>query len=139
MQLSDAGLVTLPPRDYGRTAAPGHRNLYQKILRTPHNVVPEPRPDLVAWKPVSIDPNGRVSDLQGAADDALATLDRMGPRGAAALGATAGFVFASNRVFGALAGGVLGYFGGAYFVKMAKQFLAAQQVVAVVAPAKLAK
>lgn len=132
MLLSDAGLVINPVRDYGRTAGLGHRNLYRRILRTPHNVVAEQSPDPYVGGKVLIDANGRVVPLEGAPDDAVAALDRAGPRGAATLGALAGFLFAGNRVTGAALGGLLGYFGGAYVVSMAKKFLAAQRVVAVV-------
>lgn len=137
MILSDAGLVINPVTDYGCGAGrPIHQDLRMRVLRTPHNVVPERRPDLVVWKPVKIDVNGRVSPLDGVTDDIIGAFDRAGPRGAAAIGAVVGVLLSGKLVFGALAGGALGYFGGAYLVSFAKKLLAAQQAIAVVAPSK---
>jgi hypothetical protein len=109
-----------------------------RILRTPHNVVPEHQPELVSWGRYGITPNAQIVSLSGAADDALDVLNKAGPRGAAALGAGAGFVFSSNRITGAIVGGVLGYFGGAYLTNLARKLLAAQQVVSasVIVPVK---
>ena len=134
MILADAGLVTNPPTDYGRAQVPGRRNLYRQILRTPHNVVPEPHPDLVRyWGRVRIDANGRVAPLDGAADDAINALETAGPRKAAVFGAVAGLVF-GDGLFGALAGGALGYISGKYLVGFAKKLLVAQQAAAAMSP-----
>lgn len=117
--LHDAGLVALPPEDWGKPAPCLRRNLYMRILRTPHNVVPEPQPQYVTnWGPYKILANGELGD---AAEDALAALDRAGARGAAALGAGAGFLFSTNRLMGALMGGVVGYFGGAYIANLLRK------------------
>jgi hypothetical protein len=126
-------VVALPPGDWGKRVDPLRRNLRMAILRTPHNVVPEPNPELVAWKPFGITPNAQIVSLSGAASDAIATLDRAGPRGAAVLGAAAGLLLTENRLMGLLVGGMLGYFGGAYITNFAKKMLAAQQVVSTVA------
>jgi len=130
MLLNDAGLVTLGPEDYGRIAPPSRRNLHMRIRRTPHGVVREPEPTHVPdWGRYGVTANGRIADLSGAADDAVVALDRAGPRGAAALGAAAGLLFSQNRILGAVAGGVLGYFGGGYIVNLIKKALSVGQVV----------
>jgi hypothetical protein len=120
----DAGLVALPQTDWGKPVPGLRRNLSMRIRRTPHNVVPEPQPQHVSnWGPYRIGPNAMFA---GSADDALAALNRAGPRGAAVLGAGAGFLFSSNRLMGALAGGLLGYFGGAYLTNLLRKMLEAQ-------------
>jgi hypothetical protein len=63
-------------------------------------------------------PNG---DLAGAAEDAMASLEAAGPRGAAALGAAAGFIFSGWKA--AIAGGVLGYFAGKFVSNFAVKAL----------------
>ena len=130
---SDAGLVALPPEEWGKQADPLRRNLYMRILRTPHNVVRESQPEHVAnWGRIGVTPNGQVISLGDSVSDAIGALDRAGPRGAAALGAGAGFIFSSNRIMGALLGGVIGYFGGTYIVNLAKKAIEAQKVVSAV-------
>lgn len=117
--LHDAGLVALPREDWGKPVPCMRRNLYMRILRTPHNVVPEPQPTYVTnWGPYKILANG---ELGGAAEDALSAFDRAGARGAAALGAGAGFLFGTNRLMGAVMGGVLGYFGGVYIANLLRK------------------
>ena len=136
----DAGLVALPSDEWGKRVDPLRRDLSMRILRTPHNAVPEPEPEHVFWGRYRITPNAQIVPFSGAADDALDALDKAGPRGAAMLGAGAGFLFSSSRLVGALTGGLLGYFGGAYLVNLARKFLAAQQasspVVVPAAPTK---
>jgi len=129
----DAGLVALPPSDWGKRIDPLRRNLRMAIRRTPHNVVVERNPELVAWQPFGITPNAQIVALSGAADDAVAALDRAGPRGAAVLGAATGFLLTENRLMGLLVGGVLGFFGGVYITNFAKKMLAAQQAAFTVA------
>jgi len=131
----DAGLVALPPSAWGKQADPLRRDLRMPILRTPHGVVREPAPELVAWRPFGITPNAQIVSLSGPVDDAIGALDRAGPRGAAALGAAAGLLLVENRLMGLLVGGLLGYFSGAYITNFAKKMLAAQQVVSSVASA----
>ena len=101
-----------------------------RILRTPHGVVPEHQPEHVSnWGKIMITPNGQVISLGDASSDAIDALDKAGARGAAALGAGAGFLFSSNRLVGAAIGGLLGYFGGAYIVNVAKKVIAIQHSV----------
>jgi hypothetical protein len=122
MMFNDAGLVALTQDDWGKQAPSIQRNLAMRILRTPHGVVREPEPEHIAdWGKLGITPNGQVISLGDAMDDAVTALDKAGARGAAALGAGAGFVFSSNRVVGALIGGLLGYFGGKYAVNIARK------------------
>lgn len=89
-----------------------------------------------------ITPNGQIISLGDAASDAVDALDKAGARGAAALGAGAGFLFSSNRLVGAALGGLLGYFGGKYFVNFARKAIDAQHaisnVVSAVAPSTTA-
>jgi hypothetical protein len=133
--LNDAGLVALPETDWGKPVPALRRDLSMRILRTPHNVVPEPQPQHVSsWGTYRISPNATL--FAGPADDALAALDRAGPRGAAVLGAGAGLLFSSHRLLGALAGGLLGYFGGAYLTNMFRKALDAQKTLAPQAAAK---
>lgn len=88
-----------------------------RILRTPHNVVSERQPQFVSdWGTYRISPNATL--FSGAGEDALATLNRAGARGAAVLGAGAGFLFSSSRLTGAFTGAILGYFGGAYLARL---------------------
>jgi hypothetical protein len=87
-----------------------------------------------SWGTYRISPNATL--FAGPADDALAALDRAGPRGAAVLGAGAGLLFSSHRLLGALAGGLLGYFGGAYLTNMFRKALDAQKTLAPQAAAK---
>lgn len=133
MIFGDAGLVINPPGDYGHRAPSLRRDLRATFVRSPYNAVPEPEPDYAKWPPVTFNPNGRITDLSGALDDAVSALDRAGPRGAAALGAVAGVILSSNRILGGIVGGVLGYFGGQYFVNFAKKILAVQQAASTVA------
>lgn len=132
----DAGLVTLPPSDWGKLSPSLRRNLSMKILRTPHNVVSEPQPAYTDCGPCRMSPN---AELFGPMDDAFAALDRAGPRGAAALGAGVGFLFGSKRIMGALAGGVIGYFGGAYLTNLLRKAISAQQPVVSVTPPSTTK
>ncbi len=130
----DAGLVALPEADWGKPVPALRRDLSMRILRTPHNVVPERQPEHVSnWGPYRISPNAIFA---GSADDALGALDRAGPRGAAVLGAGAGFLLSSNRLMGALTGGVLGYFGGSYLSNLLRKMLEAQTTLAPQAAAK---
>ena len=130
MTFGDAGLVANPPRAWGMQAEPLKRDLYMRILRTPHGVVPEHQPEHVSnWGRIMITPNGQVVSLGDAADDAVDALDKAGARGAAALGAGAGFIFSSNRLVGAAIGGLFGYFGGKYFVNFARKAIAAQHAI----------
>jgi hypothetical protein len=97
--------------------------------------VPERQPQHVSdWGKYRISPNATL--FAGPADDALAALDRAGPRGAAVLGAGAGFLLSSNRLMGALVGGVLGYFGGSYLSNMLRKVLEVQTTLAPQAAAK---
>jgi hypothetical protein len=66
-----------------------------------------------------VGPNGY---LDGAAEDALASLQAAGPRGAAALGVAAGLLFSGWKA--ALAGGVLGYFAGKFVSNFAVKTVA---------------
>jgi hypothetical protein len=133
---ADAGLVANPVEAWGKQSEPLKRDLYMRILRTPHNVVPEHQPEHVSnWGRYMITPNGGIVSLGDTTEDALAMLDNAGSRGAAALGAAAGFIFSSNRLTGAIFGGLLGYFGGKYIVNFAQKAIAAQHAIsAVVAP-----
>lgn len=125
MLLGDAGLVALPQSDWGKPVPALRRDLSMRILRTPHNVVPEPQPEHAVWGTYKIGPN---ANFMGA-NDALDALDRAGPRGAVALGAGAGFLLSQNRLMGALTGGVLGYFGGSYLTNLLRKALNAQASV----------
>jgi hypothetical protein len=118
------GEVPVAPENGGYPVPFARRDLRMPIHRTPQNVVPEYRPGYASWGKIGITPNGQIVSLGDSADDAVAALDKAGPRGAAALGAAAGFVFSDNRLVGALLGGVLGYFGGAYVTNVAKKALA---------------
>ena len=82
------------------------------------------------WAPgaVLISQNGYV--LGDATDDAMAVLARAGTRGATAIGAVAGFLFATKKIRGAVIGGVLGYFGGRYVVNMADKAVTAMSTIA---------
>lgn len=132
--LHDAGLVALPREDWGKPVPRMRRNLYMHILRTPHNVRYEPQAEYVRdWGRYKILANG---ELGGAADDALTALDRAGARGAAALGAGAGFLFGTNRLMSALMGGVVGYFGGAYIANLLRKAIILVPAAATTAAAK---
>jgi hypothetical protein len=74
---------------------------------------------------VMIMPDGMV--LGGPAEDALTQLQSAGPRGAAALGAAAGLLFSGWKA--AIAGGVLGYFGGKYIVNIIDKALMISSIV----------
>ena len=100
-----------------------------RVRRNPNaSVYEQIRPvDDVPWDDM-IMPNGTFA---GAAEDAMAQLQVAGPRGAAALGATAGFILLGGRRFtGALIGGLLGYFGGKYLVNFTSKALAVSTAVA---------
>jgi hypothetical protein len=133
MLIGDAGLVALPAEDWGKPVPALRRDLSMRILRTPHNVVPEHQPEYVSdWGKYRVSPN---ATLFAGAGDTLDALDRAGPRGAAALGAGAGLLFSQNRLMGAFAGGLLGYFGGSYLTNLLRKAISAQ---APVAPAQAA-
>lgn len=130
--LHDAGLVALPREDWGKPVPCMRRNLYMRILRTPHGVRREPQPEYVtSWGRYKILANG---ELSGAADDTFTALDRAGARGAAALGVGAGFLFGTNRLMSALMGGVVGYFGGAYITNLIRKAITLVPATAVKAP-----
>ena len=133
MRFGDAGLVAVPQAQWGVTAQPMTRNLAMSIRRTPHNVVREAQPEhVVDWGKLVITPNGQVMSLGEATYSAVDALDKAGPRGAVVLGAGAGFVFSSNRIMGALLGGLIGYFGGQYFTNMARKILEAQKATSII-------
>jgi hypothetical protein len=130
MTLGDAGLVKNPPRAWGKQSESLQRDLHMRIRRTPHGVVPEHQPEqFVSRGRLMITPNGQIVSLGDAASDAVDALDAAGARGAAALGAGAGFLFSSNRLVGAALGGMLGYFGGKYFVNFARKAIEAQHAI----------
>lgn len=140
MTLGDAGLVANPPRAWGKQSEPLRRDLYMRIRRTPHGVVSEHQPEqFVSQGKLMITPNGQIVSLGDSASDAIDALDKAGARGAAALGAGAGFLFSSNRLVGAAIGGVLGYFGGKYFVNFARKAIDAQHAISSVIPATTTK
>jgi hypothetical protein len=89
-----------------------------RVRRNPNGSVFEPIMPMDD-RDVLITANGDV--LGGAAEDALAQLNAAGPRGAAALGVLAGFLFSGWKA--AIAGGVLGYFGGKYLTNIASKAL----------------
>lgn len=89
-----------------------------RVRRNPNASVYEPITPMDD-RDVLITANGDI--LDGAAEDALAQLNAAGPRGAAALGILAGFLFSGWKA--ALAGGVLGYFGGKYLTNIAGKAL----------------
>jgi hypothetical protein len=84
---------------------------------------------------ILLSPNGR-NMLEGAGEDALTQLQAAGPRGAAVLGATAGFVFSGWKM--AFLGGLFGYFSGKYLTNIAAKALtivtAAAATASVAAP-----
>jgi len=129
--LYDAGLVANPSSKWGVQADPLRRNLYMLIRQTPHGVVSETGRASKQGR-LEITADGRINSLDGALDDAVNALDRAGSRGAAALGVGVGFIFSTNRIVGALVGGVIGYFGGKYVVNLGKKLIAAQQAVSTV-------
>jgi hypothetical protein len=132
--LRDAGLVALPPSDWGVQVEPLRRDLHMSIRRTPHGVMPETGPGaMMDSGRVVITPNAQIISLDGAFEDAVSALDKAGPRGAAALGVGVGFLFSESRIVGALVGGLIGYFGGKYVVNLAKKAIAVQQAVSTVA------
>jgi hypothetical protein len=80
----------------------------------------------------TIMPDGRIL-MDGAVEDALAQFHAAGPRGAAVLGAVAGFVFGNAKT--AVLGGLLGYFGGKFIVNLASKALTVATVANTVAKA----
>jgi hypothetical protein len=105
------------------------------IMRTPQGVLPETRLTHVpSWGRIGITPNGEIISFGGAAaDEAISALDKLGPRGAALLGAGAGLVFSTNRLMGAVVGGGLGYLAGKYLAGIIKTTLAIQSTAQAVA------
>lgn len=101
-----------------------------RVWRNPNESVYEPVPDGMREYDTLITPNGQVIALNGVADDALAQLQAAGPRGAAALGAAAGFIFSGWKA--AVIGGALGYFTGKYLANFASKALAAAKAVTAV-------
>jgi hypothetical protein len=101
------------PPCYGTPPVRVRRNAGAWVME-PANV------EIPTAKDVMIMPDGMV--LEGAAEDALAQLQAAGSRGAAALGAAAGLFFGGWK--SAIAGGVLGYFGGKYIVNIVGKALA---------------
>jgi len=97
-----------------------------QVRRNPQAVLYQPVLDPDDWGYANtLTPNG-VATLGEAADvatSAVSMLDKAGTRGATALGAAAGFLLASNRLRGALLGGVLGYLGGKFVVSVASKAL----------------
>jgi hypothetical protein len=132
----DTGNAMNPPSDWGVGVPMSTRSLRMRIARTPSGI-PERQPAFVHdWGHIGITPNGALITLGDATDEALALLDRIGKRGALVLGASAGFVFSTNRLLGAAVGAGLGFLAGRYLASLIKATVAAQRVVDVVAPAK---
>ena len=98
------------PASYGTPTTRVRRNPNASVFMN----FPEENPAIDAV----IMPNGY---LNGPAEDALAQLEAAGPRGAALLGAVAGFVFGNWKT--AAFGGVLGYYAGKYLVNFASKAL----------------
>jgi hypothetical protein len=102
-----------------------------RVRRNPNASVYEAYPE-ADGQDVLLSPNGH-NMLEGAAEDALAQLQAAGPRGAALLGAAAGFVFSGWKA--GVLGGVLGYFGGHYLTNIVSKTLTAATAVAAVTTA----
>lgn len=129
MILQDAGLVSFPPE--GKPIPFVHTYTNVPIRRGPmrYGWVPEYRPAYVTdWGKFAVNPNGRLVDLSGAADDAVAALDKVGTGGATALGALVGLV-ASRGIIGTVTGGLVGYFGGKYITNVIKKAIGIVQTV----------
>jgi len=73
------------------------------------------------WGKFGVDANGNLVNLDGAADDAVAALDKVSAGGAAALGALVGLVVSDHKIMGSAAGGLVGYFGGRYIASVLKR------------------
>ena len=128
MRFGDAGLVSFPVEGKPITLTPAY--VIVPIRRGPmrHGFVPEYEPAHVTdWGRLGVDYNGRVVNLDGAADDAVAALDKAGAHGAAALGALVGLLISNHKVIGTAAGGLVGYFGGAYITNVIKKVIGAVQ------------
>jgi hypothetical protein len=99
----------------------------QRIRRNPQASLYQPVLEPDDWGyDNTITPNGiaTLGDAIAAASQVGSALDKAGTRGAAALGAVAGFLLSTNRLLGAAIGGTLGYFGGKYIVSFANKALA---------------
>ncbi len=132
----DTGNVTVPPAEGGFVMPRSRRNLSMRILRTPHNSVPDFSPTFTPqWGRVGITPNGVLVDLGAASDEAISALDKIGVRGAVVLGAGAGLVFSTNRLVGGLVGAGLGYLAGKYLAGIIKATVAVEKVATTVAKA----
>jgi len=132
----DTGNVVVPPSEGGFDIPRSRRDLYMRILRTPHNSVPAFRPAHVPqWAPIGITPNGAFVSLGAATDEAVSALDKIGVRGAMALGAGAGLVFSTNRLLGGLVGAGLGYLAGKYLAGVIKATVAVEKVATAVTKA----
>jgi len=104
----------------------------QRIRRNPQASLYQPVLEPDDWGyDNTITPNGiaTLGDATAVASQAVSALDKAGTRGAAALGAAAGFLLASNRLLGAAIGGVVGYFGGKFIVSVASKALAVGSAV----------
>jgi len=103
-----------------------------RVRRNPQAVLYQPVLDPDDWGyDHTLTPNGFVTlgEASPVTSSVVDVVNRAGTRGATALGAVAGFVLASNRLQGALIGGVLGYFGGKYLVGYTGKVLEAVRVL----------
>lgn len=98
-----------------------------RVRRNPQASLYQPVLDPDDWGyDNTITPNGIATlGAASAAASAVEALHKAGTRGATALGAGAGFLLSSNRLRGALIGGLLGFFGGKLIVAVADKALAA--------------
>jgi hypothetical protein len=132
---ADTGNVMNPPSRWGSRIPHSRADLRMRISRTPFGVY-EPQPVHVSnWGRIGINPNGALTDLGAATDDALGALDKIGTRGATVIGAGVGLVFSTNRFLGSAIGAGLGFLTGKYLANIIKATVAAQKVVSVVAKA----
>lgn len=105
------------------------------IRRNPNASVYEPIPgvdEAEDGRSFLIMPDSRfvLGDATSVASDALASLNRAGPRGGAVLGMAVGLLFGgSHRLLGALAGGLLGYYSGHYVANIAEKTLWAAKAI----------
>lgn len=111
---------------------PDYRGGPQRIRRNPQASLYQPVLDPDDWGYDNvITPNGiaTLGDAAAVASQAASALDKAGTRGAAALGAAAGFLLSTNRLLGAAIGGALGYLGGKFIVGVANKVLAVNAAV----------
>jgi hypothetical protein len=101
-----------------------------RVRRNPNASVYEAYPE-DDGREMLLSPNGH--NLLGVGEDALAQLQAAGPRGAAVLGAAAGFLFSGWKA--AMFGGILGYFSGKYLVNIASKALTVATAVNTVSKA----